>query len=186
MCSSQRHPHGGDDALRSTGVATALDSPARLYDTIGRLLGVPARGPQPFSSASLEREGWTYDTELPAVAVTSMREIEPACTLPLLSRLQRAFYAEGVDITNPNTYPDLVEDLPVEPDAFVAELGTDDARERAWADFAAAQRLGVTGFPTLLLRLGDQMVVVTRGYRPFEEIEPPLTAWIAAREAESA
>ena len=39
------------------------------------------------------------------------------------------------------------------------------------------QRLGVTGFPTLLLRDGEQTYVVTRGYAPFEPIDEGLTAF---------
>jgi putative protein-disulfide isomerase len=141
---------------------------------------------QPFSEASLQREAWIYDTELPAIAVTTMREHEPASTLTFFSRLQRAFYAEGTDITDLSAYHDLVDGFGVDPVAFVAEIGTAEARQRAWADFASARRLGVGGFPTLLLRIGEEMAVVTRGYMPFEQIEPPLSAWITAREAESA
>ena len=44
-----------------------------------------------------------------------------------------------------------------------------------------ARALQAHGFPTLLLRTGNSMAAVTRGYRPFEDVEPHLTAYLAER-----
>ena len=46
--------------------------------------------------------GWVYDTELPCSAVVTVRNLNEKATLPFFARLQRAFYAERVDITDPS------------------------------------------------------------------------------------
>lgn len=142
---------------------------------------VAATSGQPFSPAGLERDGWIYDTELPAIAVVAVRELNEEATLPFFMRLQRAFYAEAVDITDPAAYPQLLEGIDVAADGVMAALDSDSAREAAWGDFRRARALGVNGFPTLLLREDDAYHVVTRGYAPADRLLPALSGWMAER-----
>lgn len=127
---------------------------------------------QPFDTALLDRLGeeWVYDTEMADMAVVHMRDLAPDQALPFFARVQRAFYAEGVDVTEPDSYRDLVGEFGADPDAFVATLGADDLRKRTWRDFATARRWGVTGFPTLLYRREERLGLITAGYRPAADV----------------
>jgi putative protein-disulfide isomerase len=142
---------------------------------------VEERSGQPFDPAGLDREDWVYDTELPARAVATMRQMQPDQTLTFFTRLQRAFYAEAVDVTSPDVYPDLIAEYPVDSDEFMKRLEADDSKQAAWSDFSEARRLGVSGFPALLLRLDDEYLVVARGYMPWEQLEPALSTWLRGR-----
>lgn len=139
---------------------------------------------QPFTRTSLEREGWHYDTELSCRAVVAMRELAPRLTLPWLARLHRAFYVEGVDITDPAVFPDLLGGFDVDRDEYARVLQADATVERTRQDFDEAQQLGALGFPTVLLRDGETLGIVTRGYVPWSELEPALTAWLEQRYGE--
>ena len=147
---------------------------------------VAERSGQPFDHTGLDRDGWSYDTELPARAVATMREMAPDQTLAFFTRLQRAFYAEAVDVTDPRTYPAIVAEFPVDADEFTKRLEADHSKQAAWQDFAEARKLGVAGFPSLLLRLDDDYLVVARGYLSWEQLEPALSGWLRDRYAESA
>jgi len=136
---------------------------------------------QPFSGATLEREDWVYDTELPARAVVTMRAVAPPAELEWFERLQRAFYAEAVDITDTGAYPGLLHDYDVDVGDFLGRLENESSRLMAWEDFEQARALQATGFPTLLLRTGSDLATVTRGYRPFGAVEPHLTAYLEER-----
>lgn len=142
---------------------------------------VAAASGQPFNDAILAKDGWIYDTELPARAVVTMRAHAPHDEFVWFKRLQRAFYVEGVDITDPIVYPTLLEDFAVDGAGFVADLDNEKSRLAAWEDFERAQVLQAQGFPTLLLRTGSDMATVTRGYMPFETIEPHLTTYLQER-----
>jgi len=137
---------------------------------------IAQRTGQPFDVAILEDLGssWSYDTETPAMAVVEMRRQSPNETWRLFGRLQRAFYAERIDVTDPGVYPELVGGFDVDPAEFVDRLAADDVKKRAWADFAQARRWGITGFPTLLLRQGGRLHLLAAGYRPVEDIEAGL------------
>jgi putative protein-disulfide isomerase len=164
---------GTDGQELDDGVAAML---AHHWEQVAHASG------QPFDHTFLERrDGWVYDTENPAIAVVAMRELSPEDTLRFHTRLQRAFYAEGVDITDPAVYPDLLGGFEVDPTKFTEMLSSDEARKAAWSDFAEARSYGATGFPTLIVRDGEEYGVVTRGYVAAEQLLPMLSEWLLTK-----
>ena len=131
---------------------------------------VGAASGQPFDVRALDRTDWMYDTLVPDTAVVTMRSRAPDETLRFLSAVQRAFYADVVDVTDPDVYRVLVDDFPVDPDVFVAAIRSPEMQAVAEQDFRAAQWIGVTGFPTLLLRDGATTIPLSLGYAPFEQV----------------
>ena len=136
---------------------------------------------QPFDLSGLDRDDWTYDTLLPDTAAVAMRELNPDAALPFFARLQRAFYAEAVDITDPAEYPRLLDAFDVDPDDFVSSLSSDGMLQATYTDFGKARGLGATGFPSLYLRAGDDIYLASRGFAPAEMLEPALTEFIEER-----
>lgn len=135
---------------------------------------------QPFDPSFLERrDGWRFDSEMPAIAVAAMRRHGQELALPFFSDVQHAFFAEGVDITDPHQYRPLLTAYPVEPEAFVDYLVGAGGKQAAWNDFEEARALGISSFPALLLDLDGKKAMVTRGWMPFEQLEAPLLAYFA-------
>lgn len=143
--------------------------------------GVSQRTGQPFTTASLERDGWMYDTEPSCRAVVTMRELAPHATLHWMARLHRAFYVEGVDVTDVGVFPGLLDGFDVDGDRFAQVLDDEATIERTRQDFLEAERYGVMGFPTVLFRDGDQLGIVTAGYVSWDQLEPALTTWLEER-----
>jgi putative protein-disulfide isomerase len=162
-----------------------------LDDRLAGVLGhhwdqVEAASGQPFDRTFLERrDGWRYDTEIPAVAAVTMRELNEPQTLQFLSRLQRAFYAEGVDLTDRAVYPELIAEFDVDTDEFTQRFASDEMKTRAWSDFAESRSLGVAGFPTLLVRDGAEWAVLTRGFVPGDKLLPALSDYLLNRYADA-
>ena len=156
---------------------------AELDDTLRATLrhhweAVAAATGQPFDHKGLDREGWRYDTMVPDTAVVTMRHFAEDETLQFFTRLQRAFYAEALDITDTRVVGSLLEGGSVDPTAFLELLTSEEMHQATLVDFAVAQKLGVTGFPTLLLRDGDATYLVTRGYAPLEPIDEGLSEFV--------
>jgi len=166
--------------LRTGSQAEPMDAKAR-QQLADYWQGVAQRTGQPFTTASLERDGWRYDTEPSSRAVVAMRELAPNETLRWVARLHRAFYVEGVDITDTSVFPGLLDGFDVDPDRFAQVLADDATLQRTRQDFAEAQRYGVAGFPTVLFRDGDELGTVTRGFVPWNQLEPALTDWLEKR-----
>ena len=171
--------------LRPGDAAEALDD--RLRDILLHHWDqVAERSGQPFDRRGLDREGWRYDTLVPDIAVVAMRTEAPGETLRFFTTLQRAFYADAIDITDRTAYPDLVAGFPVDPQRFGELLDSDEMHRATEADFAEARRLGASGFPTLLLRDGNEMFLATSGYVPFDPLAGALENFIAERHPDAA
>lgn len=125
----------------------------------------------PFNDAALAREGFVYDTEPACRAVVVARATDPARALPYFKRVQRAFYAEGRDVTDPRTLADLAVDEGFDRAVFLAAHASTAAKDAVRLDFSASQRSGVTGFPTLAAGFSDQrLFLVTAGYTRAEAL----------------
>jgi len=147
---------------------------------------VAAASGQPFDLAGIDRTDWMYDTLVADTAVVTMRSVAPAETLRFLATVQRAFYADRVDVTDPDVYPDLVAGFPVDPDSFVEALASPEMLAATEQDFLESRWLGVSGFPTLLLRDGTTTVPISLGYAPFERVAERINGFIEKNHPESA
>ena len=136
---------------------------------------------QPFDADVLDTEGFVYDTDPAARAVVLARRTSEAAGIDYLLRAQRAFYAEGVDITGAAALGDLAAQLGFDRDAFTAGLGQEGLKQETWRDYAISQRAGVTGFPTLILgpKADGTYALVTRGYNGPADIVPAIDAMLA-------
>src|SRR6185437_9005868 len=126
----------------------------------------------PFNGAGMSRPGLVYDTDPAARAVVVARRDGEEMAAQFLGRTQRAFYAEGRDVTKAETLGEIAEELGFEREPFLADWSTDEAKQETWRDYAISQRAGVTGFPTLVAGPNAEGVygVVTRGFAPGDQV----------------
>lgn len=141
---------------------------------------VAARSGQPFSPAGLAREGWLYTTEPACRAVLTAREHWPEFALDLFQAIQTGFYAQGRDTTDAETLSALAQDAGIDPDLFALRFHAAPSIEATRQDFAAAQRLGIRGFPTLLAVRDGQAHAVARGWLAPAELVDRLERAFAA------
>ena len=164
--------------LRPGPDARALDDELRAF-LRDEWPTIAARTGQPFDLAFLDRDTFLYDTELPAIAVVIVRALVPERTLEYFTAIQRSFYAEGVDVTDPAELARLAETVGADDGEFRKQMASVAAKDRAWQDFASARELGTSAFPTLFARVGTRLVLITQGYVSFESVEKPLADWLA-------
>lgn len=159
--------------LRPGPSAQPLDSSLAAY-LRGTWTRIAEMTGQPFDFTPLDWEGWVYDTEMPARAVVAARTTSPALALPAFTRLQRAFYAEAVDVTDPENAALLMADVGLEPGPFLDRLRSDEVRAATWNDFRLAREMGISGFPALLVAGSGEARVLTLGYRPASQLTRAL------------
>ena len=126
---------------------------------------------QPFDMGFLDREGFVYDTEPACRAVVTGRSLEPRLAFGLLKALQHAFYAEGRDITRARILAEVASSCGYVHNDFLRDLESEEMRQETRGDFTAAQRLGVGGFPTLVLSHGEELYLITSGYAKADVLE---------------
>ncbi len=128
------------------------------WDHVARASGLP------FDPAALDREGFVYDTEPACRAVVTGRKLDPSRALGLLKAIQSAFYRDALDVMQPGVLADIAAGCGYDRAGFLAELESPEMREQTTQDFATAQSLGVSGFPTVGAAYGPQLYLVTSGF----------------------
>ena len=142
---------------------------------------------QPFGATALSTPGFIYDTDPAARTVAVIRRHAPGRELDALHALQKAFYADGADITDLAVLAEYACEFGLDADAFMTEMESEEAIQAAWHDYAIAQRAGVTGFPTLILGPSPDgsYVPITRGFQPTTQVLPVIGRFARALEAAS-
>lgn len=139
---------------------------------------VHARTGQPFDFAFDVPPDFVYNTEPACRAAASVRALKAQATFPYLAAVQRAFYVENRDTTQAEVLADLAASCRVDREAFLHHFGSDEARTATRMDFHLARRLGVSGFPSLVLNDRRGFALLCAGYRDFGELVPPLERWL--------
>jgi len=159
---------GGTDVLDAAGKQFRLAHWARVEAASGL----------PFNrEALMAREGFVYDTEPVCRAVVAARSLAPdAPLLDVFKALQRAFYVDGLDTTDPATLARVTADALAgagfETSAedvlqrFLSPATIHETRE----DFRKARALGINSFPALLMKVDDAYHRVTPGYASAAEV----------------
>lgn len=132
---------------------------------------VQAASGLPFTEAALAREGFTYDTEPACRAVVTARNLFAGMALTYMKAVQEAFYRDGRDVTQDGVLADIAQEKGFGRAAFLAQLTSEAMREETKLDFATAQSVGATGFPTLGLGKGSQIYLVTAGFVTVDVLE---------------
>ena len=181
---SVRDHFGGDLPIRlllgglRPGTTEAMDEATK--STISEHWGhVHERTGQPFDFAFFDREGFVYDTEPPSRAIVAARQSGLDNAFDLMKRIQSAFYAENVDVTDRDILCDLAAESGMDRETFVDLFDSEGMKQKTLDDFAAARRAGINGFPALIAGSDSEgYEVITIGYRPLEEVEPLITEWL--------
>lgn len=166
------------------GTTVAMQAKERA-DILHHWHEVHAMTGQPFRFDDALAEGFVYDTEPASRAVVAMAQLDQEAVFPLFQAIQAAFYAEGRDVTQPRQLAELAASLGADKADFMAAFESAGAREKTRANFQMARRLGVRGFPTVVLQQDGRHQLLNSGYRPWAELQPAIEAWLAGAEMTS-
>ncbi|MDP6428609.1 MAG: DsbA family protein [Rhodospirillales bacterium] len=140
---------------------------------------VAQRTGQPFIYDILDADGLSYGTEASCRAAVTVRRMQGnEAALKFFTQLQRAYYAENRNLMSGEVLADMAAEFGLDRDAFTAEFAAPETQRRTVADFQFAQRLGVSGFPTVLINDEAGYAYLTVGYQPFEQLGHIVEAWL--------
>ncbi|MBC5773442.1 DsbA family protein [Pontibacter sp. KCTC 32443] len=123
---------------------------------------------QPFDYSFFEREDFIYNTEPACRAVITMRYLKPEAELEMAEKIQSAFYAGNNDVTNEVVLAEIATTFGIEEEAFLEKFNTEDMKEKTQQDFVIARHLQAVAFPSVYLLNGNEVNVLSRGYRTYE------------------
>ena len=162
--------------LRAGG-AEVLDAAGKQF-RLTHWARVEAASGLPFNrEALMARQGFVYDTEPICRAVVAARSLAPeAPLLDVFRALQRAFYVDGLDTTDPQTLARVTAQAlteaghPTSAEQALRQFQSPTTIQETRDDFRKARALGVNSFPALLMEVDGVHHPVAPGYTNAAEI----------------
>ena len=135
-----------------------------------------------FDYSFFDRIDFVLDTEPACRAVVVVRKMENSKALTYYELISRSFYKENQDTTDTNTLKNIAEEIDLDPEEFIALFESDLIKQEALDDFRLTQRLGITGFPTLIAKEKSEddqkLALISAGYQPYENLIPIIDHWL--------
>ena len=125
---------------------------------------------QPFTYGILDDTSITYDTEPPSRAVIAVRKLNPAKELAFFKGAQSLFYQHNKNMHLVESYKELIEQLGLDFEAFKKLYESDEMKNTVRQDFVKSNELGIRGFPSIVLKKGDEYFLISNGYMKSEAI----------------
>ncbi|GAA0873049.1 DsbA family protein [Gangjinia marincola] len=117
-------------------------------------------------------EGTAIFTSIPsAIAMSILKQEQPEAQIAFAAALQNSIYDTGIKPKDLDAYADLLASFGLDREEALIKMNQKEYREAAEADFKFAASLGVSGFPTLVLKHNDKYYAIAKGYISLTDLE---------------
>lgn len=125
---------------------------------------------QEFSYEILQDTNFVYDTEPSCRAVVTIRKMNPEITFDFFSAIQKAFYFENKNTNETSIFSTLAAQFGIDKTAFTESFESDEMKQLVREDFYLSNETGVRGFPTVILKKGEKLFLISSGYLKAEDL----------------
>ena len=132
---------------------------------------VNQRSGQPFSYDLFDLPVFNYDTEPACRAVILSRKWIGDKDIEFYDEVQKGFYMESKDPGNVTFYQSICEKFGIPFDEFKALFASDFLKVQTREEFMQSRAWGIQGYPTLLLKKGEELSVLSNGYMELEQLK---------------
>ena len=129
---------------------------------------------QPFSFDFFNRDNFIYNTEPACRAVVTVRNLKPNLVFSYFESLHYSFYVENKDITTPEVLSNNAAKFGIDKDVFQLKFSSQEIISETPNDFETARRMGIFGFPSLVLKEAEKIIPVSRGYQTLDVLRSKL------------
>ena len=119
-----------------------------------------------------------YDSEKSSIAITVFREVRPESVFEFASSIQKAFFYDGLDVNQDNTFLSLIKPYQIDEKEFMRRLHSDEYKKKTYHEFRQAAYYNLA-YPSCLLvtERGSEMVSI--GYEKAERLIKKIESKLA-------
>lgn len=121
-----------------------------------------------------EEGSYLYDSEPACIAQTTANRLIPGKGLEFAGNMQHAFFSHGKSLNDWTTFEELFTDLGVDPKKAKSVFDSKEIKSETYEQFEWCKSSGADAFPALVLQIGEETGLMSRGYRPFDTLESHL------------
>ncbi|MDZ7758125.1 DsbA family protein [Rhodohalobacter sp.] len=117
---------------------------------------------------------YIYDSLPGCKAQNAVNRLAPVQALQFAGAMQSAIFSNGKDLNKLDTYLSILEDFSIDPAEFEAVFTSDEIEKITRDQFDWVHQNNASAFPTLLLEIGNDTGLMSKGYRPYDTVESHL------------
>lgn len=133
----------------------------------------------------LEEGTYRYNSEPPSQALVLFKSVTQGSSIKLAHLLQEAIFYEGTSLNEAENLARIVEKAGLDAEAFMQLYKQPKYRDKTYEEIAFVQKLGVSGFPTLLYRQDRQLYALSRGYQAYEPLQEMISQILEEDQADT-
>lgn len=150
-----------------SSIAHIPESNARISKVTGAVFGKRYK-------KLLNKGSFVMDSDDAAKGFAALRYFASQESLELASAMLNAFYQDGKSLSETSTYEEIAILNNLNPESVVSRFQSIESIDDAQKDFREVEKLGVQGFPTLLLQRDNEFILLNNGVLTIDEIEKRL------------
>lgn len=139
---------------------------------------IEERTGQPFGNKLFELDSFNYDTEQSCRAVVAARPLVREKELEFFEAVQKRFYVDNEDPKQVEFYKSICESFGIDFQEFKKRFEDSIVKKETHAEFVLNRSYGVTGYPSILLKSGDQVMKISSGYMEFDQLKQRVEAGV--------
>ena len=125
---------------------------------------------QPFSYAILDEKELVYDTEPACRAVVAARTMNKDIDLDFFKNIQIAFYSKNLNTNMISTYLSIAQKYNLDLEKYKDLYLSNEIKDQTIEDFNLASKIGIKGFPAVILSYNNKLYFVCNGYMPAKKV----------------
>jgi putative protein-disulfide isomerase len=123
-----------------------------------------------FLNGLLKEGTYKMSSELPSIAVTVFKSLQPQNAIAFASDVQKMFYYDGISLNEPNNYKPLIEKYDLDTTSFIKMMTSEEWKSKTYEQFKLAEKSGIEGFPSLILIQNGTELKLTNGFVKYEDL----------------
>jgi putative protein-disulfide isomerase len=144
----------------------------KAYKNVEELSGIQFGEDYLWHIRNPDQSDWHPDSLKPAIALCVFKHYYADRAVEWAADLQYALHYEGRDLTDDEAYRHLLEKYEIPAEEFYNKLHSEESKEQAQYEFQLVKQLQVTGYPCVLMQVGEgKFYLIARGFTPYEALE---------------
>lgn len=125
----------------------------------------------------LFREGsYVLNSELSAKVLMSIKDWVPDLTFSIVKDIQTAHFVNGHTLNSMITFENILNKYSLNLTEINKRVVSEEVHNKTFAEFEFVKKLGVSGFPAVLLLHNGKYYSITSGFTKFEEIDQIMSS----------
>ncbi len=140
----------------------------RVEETTGIKFGEPY-------TQLFDQGTYVLNSVKPAMAMSSFKSFHPFNSVAFAHDLQKAHMWEGKNLNEREVYLEVIRKYGIDEEEFLKRANSEECREQTYREFEEIKRIGLTGFPSVLLQNEEDIYLVSQGYVDYDSLAKRLT-----------